>query len=115
MAEYLDIEIEAGATWEREWSVVDEDGIPADLSGYSARMDIKRSATDPETLLTLITTNDTLTILADSGMIVARIEAADTAALPWRAAVYDVLLSNDTDTWRIVEGTVTVVPGITEL
>lgn len=114
-ATVIDLTIEQGATFEYEWSVVDENDAVADLSGYTAKMQIRRSASDTTALLTLSTADDSLTIVTATGLVIAHLDDAATLALTWRNAIYDVLLTDGTDTWRIVEGAVTVTGNVTEL
>lgn len=114
-ATYEDIEIESGATWEREWSVVDEDGVAAVLTGFTAQLDFKHSADDAAALLSLSTDDDSLTIIAATGIIIGRIEQAVTAVLGWRTAVYDLRITDGTDAWRVVGGAAKVSPAVTRI
>lgn len=114
MAAYLDLDIEQGATWARILPVVDDDtGAPIDLTGYTARMQVRRSQADSIVLLELTTDNGGLIIDALNGAVTMVMGAGDTAAITWQRAVFDLELSKHGDVVRLAEGTLTVRPEVT--
>lgn len=82
-----------GATWEDVFTWVDPDGLPIDLAGYEARMQVRMldgqyGLSGPETLLMELSTSGAapdagrLTIdLPESGVVALRVEAADMVVL----------------------------------
>lgn len=62
----------------------------ADLTGYTARMDIRANLTDSAVLLTLTTENSRITITGASGEIELNVTAADTAG---------VTMTKERETW----------------
>lgn len=85
---------------------------PVDLTGAVARMQI-RAEPQGTVLIELTTANDGLTITGP-GTIERQISAADTAAITWTKAVYDLEVEYaDGTVHRYFEGPVTVSPEVT--
>lgn len=113
MAARYDLTIEQGATYRKtfRWT---SDGVPVDLAGYKARMQIRRTHRSLEVLLEATTENGRFTISALAGEIHLDLSEADTAALPPRSAVFDIeLVAADGVVTRLIEGDVTVTPEVT--
>lgn len=108
-----DIVCEQGATFRRTFTWTDENEQPIDLTGCSARMQVRPTHSSTTTWLNLSSpTAITLTPLA--GQITVVITAAQSAALPVKRGVYDleVVLSNG-DVQRLLQGSFTVSPEVT--
>jgi hypothetical protein len=103
LAGLLDIEIEQGATFELVFIYQDEAGNPFDLTGMTARMQLRRTYNSPDALLTLTTENSRITITPLLGKIVLNISATDTTPLTG-SGVYDLELVNGSVVNRILEG-----------
>lgn len=85
---------------------------PVDLTGAVARMQI-RAEPQATVLIELTTENDGLAITGP-GTIERQISAADTAAITWTNAVYDLEVEYaDGTVHRYFEGPVTVSPEVT--
>ncbi|WP_449060598.1 hypothetical protein [Planomonospora algeriensis] len=113
-AAYLPLLIEQGAAFVHELALAD-DGGPIDLTGYTARMDIRPHA-GSTTLLHQLTTGPAggLSIDGPAGQLRLRIPAAATRTFLWERAVYDLLLIGpDGEPDRLIEGPATVKPGVT--
>ncbi len=115
MAFRLDLIIEQGATFTCDLLAVDAAGDPINLTGYTARMSIKRGAGESETLLSLTTTNGRIIITALTGSVLMYLTDAETAALTtWTRGVYDLeLVSGSGTVTRFAEGAVSVSPNVT--
>jgi len=115
MAAYLDIPIEQGATFTLDISVTDENGDAIDLTGYTARMSIKRDSRETAALLELTTANGRIIITAASGLVTLVLTAAETAAIStWQRGVYDLeLVSGGGTVTRLCEGAVTLLAEVT--
>lgn len=90
---------------------------PIDISGYSARMHCRtaKDTVDPP-LLTLSTANGRISVTGAHGIIDLLVAAADTAAITWASAFYDMeIFSSDVTPLviRIVEGRVSVSKEVT--
>lgn len=111
------ITIYQGATYVDRlvWSTGEpEDAIPVDLTGCTAFMQIRASATSAVVLLELSTSNGRITLGGVDGTIEMRIEAADTTPIDWRGGVYDLeIVFADGYVRRFMEGIVAVSPEIT--
>lgn len=65
---------------------------PKDITGYKARMHIRKTLTADPPLLTLTTENGRITLTGTEGRIRVSITAADSADLDFSSAVYDLEL-----------------------
>jgi hypothetical protein len=119
-----DIILEQGATFDLPLHYRDPAGVPIDLSGYSARMQVRESAEST----VLVEFNSSLTangaILLNgaaedredgaNGNIRIFMSAANSAALPRFSGRYDLELADSSSyTIRLLEGQFRVEPEIT--
>lgn len=87
---------------------------PADLSGYTARMQIRSSLDSDVVLLELTTANGGIVLTVNDASVALLIDADDTEAIDWLTGVYDVeLVSGGGDVVAFAEGTVTVTKDVT--
>jgi hypothetical protein len=110
----LNITIEQYATYSQqlEWRESAE-GDPRDLTGYTAKMHLRRTPTGP-VLLELSDVNERIVLGGALGTIDLYIADEDTAALPAATLVYDLVLTTpEGETLRFVKGNATVVAGVT--
>lgn len=116
-ASKLKLEILQGATYRKRltWKA----GTPAvavDLTGYTARMQVRGEIEDVTFLIELTTENNRITLGGAAGTIDLYISAADTEALTWETGVYDLELiapGLNGDVIRLVSGAVSVSPEVT--
>jgi hypothetical protein len=108
-----DIYIEQGATFRLSLVWKDSAQAPINLTGYTARMQIRQSIASSTTVLSL-TTAQAITLGGALGTIEVVISAAQTSALTIRKGVYDLELeaSNGVVT-RLLQGSVEVSPEVT--
>ena len=106
VATVTNLVLEPGATFQRNIALTDDDGQPLAVAGFVANGAIK---TDhyANTFLAVFASNLT------DGNLSLRLEADVTATFPigMEPCVYDVYMSNGTDSYRIAEGLVIVDPG----
>lgn len=118
------ITIEQGATYDLNVQYVDSNSTPINLSGYSARMDIRPSAISDTIYLRLssslqedgtgITFNgEGGTLPLDSGSIYVYVSAANTTILDFDLAVYDLELTSGSVVTRILQGNVKLSKEVT--
>ncbi len=106
-------EIEQGATWTREILVKDSLGVPIDLTGITARMQIRDTVESSSFLIELSTANGRITVNGPAGELTLTISAVDTAAL-MTGGVYDLEIVNvDATVDRLLEGNVVLSPEAT--
>lgn len=89
--------------------------VPVDLTGYTARLQIRETAgaADPP-WANLTTENGGITITAAEGKIDLYISAVDTAVMPAKKGVYDLeMVAPGGDVTRLLAGTATISPEVT--
>lgn len=106
--------LEQGATFRRVITWRDDDGNLVNLTGYTARMQVRRIPGDT-TLLELTTANGRISLGGSAGTITLLVTAAVTAALTkWPSAVYDLELIDGSGTvTRLLEGKMRFSPEVT--
>lgn len=109
MAEFVELEIDAGATFATEITVREDDGTPKNLANFSVSSQLRKSYySSTATDFTISVTN------SSNGTISMSLSAASTANLRSGRYVYDVeLIDNQGIVTRIFEGIVVVLPNVT--
>lgn len=110
-----DILIEQGATFRFPLVWKDPLGALYDLTGYTARMQVRKTAAtaDPP-MLTLTTENGGIVLGGAAGTITITASATATAALTGQQAVYDIELINPSgEVDRLLMGAVEISPEVT--
>jgi hypothetical protein len=108
MAIKTNLIVDQGANFVYKIYLIDQEGLPFSISGYTGNAQIRKSYTSSgfSTMNVAITGN--------TGLITLTMNASTTANLSFTRYVYDVeLISNTNITSRIVEGFVTVNLGVT--
>lgn len=111
MAQYTDIIIDQGSTYSGKIPVIGSNKLAVDLTGYSARGQIRRSY-QSLTSISFSTSIDDPT----SGVIFINLTPAQTAALKAGRYVFDVEIynANSSDVIRVCEGQAEVTPRATK-
>lgn len=104
--------IEQGATFSRTIVVKNPDNTLYDLTGYTARMQIRRDIASTEVMSTLTTENGKIGLGGDNGEISLNLSATDTAAIT-RNGVYDLEIVSGATVFRLLRGAVTLNPEVT--
>lgn len=102
-----------GATFSRQLTWTDSNGAAVNLTGYSARMQLRTSVQNESVVLELTDTNGRISLGGAAGTITLTITAADMTTLTAMKYVYDLELVNSTVVTRLVQGTFTVRPEVT--
>lgn len=84
MATRQDFDMDQGAQWEQNLLWTDENDVPTDLTGYTARMQVRRQKRSSSFLIELTTSNGRITLGGTAGTIQLEVDAVATAALPGR-------------------------------
>lgn len=109
MAEFVELTLEQGATFNTVITVSDGTGVSQNLSGYTARSQMRKSYYS--------STKQDFTVSVTSpvsGEITMSMSAANTANLTAGRYVYDVEIDNGAGAiTRIFEGIITVLPNVT--
>lgn len=105
----LNIVIEQGTTFNPVLTYTDENDAAIDLSGYTARMQIRDKRTSANFIHELTTENSGITLGGVAGTITLLITDTDTAAFAFKNAVYDLeLISGGGIVTRLLNGSVTL-------
>lgn len=110
----FDITINQGATFELSITWKDSAGTAINLTGYSARMQVRETYSSTSSILSL-TSGSGITLGGAAGTIAILISATTTAALtaPF-SGVYDLeLVSAGGVVTRLLQGAATVSPEVT--
>lgn len=89
------------------------DGVPVNLTGYTAKMQVRESHASPVVIVDLTTENSGITLGGSLGTITLTISAAVTEALVSKEYVYDLELISGANVYRLVEGKFLVTPEVT--
>ncbi len=108
----LDLTIYQGATFRKRlvWTV---NGTAVDLTGFTARMQIRSSIGDSTALIEMTTENGGISITAVDGQIDLFISSDDTASLSFNSGVYDLELNDSGEVTRLVMGKVNLSKEVT--
>lgn len=108
----LNLNIEQGSTFTLIMLYEDEAGAPIDLTGMTARMQLRRQFASDAVLLSLTTENARITLTPSTGEIALFIDAPDTALLTG-SGVYDLELVNGPVVNRLLQGTFKICNEVT--
>jgi hypothetical protein len=103
-----DIYIEQGATWSLPLIWQTAEGVPIDVTGYTARMHIRKKLADDEFEAELTTENGSIAIGGADGAITLSLTAEQTTAIDIKGGVYDLEMVKDAVVTRLLEGTVII-------
>lgn len=109
------IQADQGATFQRVVTWKDADGVAQNLTGFTARMQVRDTTDDTDgAVLELTTANSRITLGGASGTISLLVNATTMAALTAGQYVYDMeLVSSAGVVTRLVQGTFVVDPEVT--
>ena len=114
MAAYYDILIEQGATYQKTFTWKGSDETPVDITGYTARMQIRRKKSSVDFEHEATTENGGITLGDTAGTVAVLIPATDTAALTITKGTYDLeLVDPQGVVYRLIEGGVEVSKEVT--
>lgn len=105
----LTMVIEQGTTFSPTMSYKDDEGTLINLTGYTARMQVRSKKTSSTTLEDFTTENGGITLGGIAGTITINKSATDTAAISYSKGVYDLeLISSGGIVTRLLEGSIVV-------
>lgn len=109
MATVRNIYIDQGTTFSFSLIVSDQNGDPKDLSDYTVAAQMRRSYYSNTSIS--FTASATLPL---DGEITISLTAAQTTAMKAGRYVYDIEISNDEETIRVLEGIIVLNPEVTK-
>lgn len=112
----LDLIIEKGGKFSKHLEYKDKQKQAIDLTGYTARMQIRKNAQAATFILELTTENGRISITPLTGEIDLSITGADTAAITDRGnAIYDLeLIDGGGEPLKFLRGTVSLIEEVTK-
>lgn len=114
-AQVYDYTVEQGTTFRRTitWYNDDAQTVLRDLTGYTARMQIRPTVASTDVLLSLTNTAG-ITLGGTAGTIAIVMTDAQTAAFTFTTAVYDLeMITPSGDVIRLIKGTLTLDKEVT--
>lgn len=106
---------EQGATFTRSILYTDAASAPIDLTGHTAAMQVRSTASSGTVILALTTENSRLTLGGAAGTILLSIDAATMVGLPAGKYVYDLELYNGAIVTRLIQGSFTISAEVTRI
>lgn len=104
---------EQGATFYRKITYKDSNGALVNLTGYSARMQVRQSYSSTSTLASLTSSGGDIVLGGALGTIEITISATATAAMPATVAVYDLELVIGSTVQRLMQGAFQITAEVT--
>jgi len=109
-----DFVIEQGTTLQKIFVWKDSEGSAIDLTGYTARLQIRPTVRSDSIYLDATTENGFLQIDAANGKVTLTVSATATSAFDWATGVYDLELEDSSGVVsRLSQGAVKVSFGVT--
>lgn len=107
--------IDQGATWSVVVTYKDSTGVPINLTGYTAAMQVRQQYSSDTAELTLTSPSNGIVITPSTGIVTITMTAVQTAALEEGYYVYDVELTSGSYKDRLIQGQLTVAPEVTRV
>jgi hypothetical protein len=102
-----------GSTYEQEF-IYSINDVVVNLTGYTARMQVREKYTSTSAILSLTTENGRIVIVGSLGKITVNIPSATTAGITAKDYIYDLeLVSSSNKVTRLFEGKFMVTPEVT--
>ena len=108
-----DITIEQGATFTLSLTWKDSTDAPVNITGYTARMQVRENYEAESTLVSLTSSGGDIVLGGALGTIAITIAASVTQLLQLDEAVYDLELVNGATVTRLLQGKATVSREVT--
>ena len=114
-AERHNILIEQGTTFGLEVAYEQPEGTPVDITGWSARMQVRQTHASTSSVLDLTSLAGSISVDGPRGTVTVNVGATQTAALPAPfLGVYDLEIASPGGTViRLVEGSCRITPEVT--
>lgn len=101
-----------GATFVKQLTYTIDD-VPVNLTGYTARMQVRESHSSAVIIVELTTENGRISLGGSAGTVNLLIDAITTAGIDDKEYVYDLELISGGNVYRIIEGKFIVTPEVT--
>lgn len=110
----LILTIYQGATFRRRLRWLNPDKTPIDLTGCTARMQVREEVESTAALLELTTENGRIALGGTAGTVDLLVDAGATAAITWTGGVFDLeIVHPGGEVTRLAQGSCCVSPEVT--
>lgn len=111
----IDLTIEQGATFRKTFRWRDSTNTPIDLTGYTARMQIREEYDSSNYIIELTTANGGIAITEAEGVVDLFISDSNTAAITNKRGVYDLeLITPSAEVIKFIKGAVIIIEEVTK-
>lgn len=112
----IDILIDQGSVWNYQVTYQDPSGNPINLTGYSAKMQLRSLPSDPHAALTLSSQNGDIVITGALGQINITASSTATGAVDEGTYYYDLEVTDtvSNQVTRIIQGQAVVSAEVTQ-
>lgn len=112
----LNFTIYQGATFRKRLTWKAPDGTPIDLTGCTARMQVRPEVESPTVLLELTTANGCITLGGVAGTIELFVSDEASTLFTWTAGAWDLEIEfPGGDVRRLAQGSISVSPEVTRV
>lgn len=110
----IKLAIYQGATFRKRLTWKDSSSTPIDLTGCTARMQVRVKLKDETPVLSLTTENGGITLGGVDGTVDLYVSDEDTTDFTWKGGVLDLEIVHPSgDVTRLAEGSASVSPEVT--
>lgn len=108
-----DISTEQGSTLSRVVTYTNDEGNPVNLTGYTARMQVRPRATSSLAYLSLTSASGGITLGGTTGTITILVDGSVTSEIPSGNYVYDLEVANGAYVDKVMGGDFTLSAEVT--
>ncbi len=110
----LKLQIYQGATFRKRLRWLNPDQTPIDLTGCTARMQVREEVESTAVLLELTTENGSIVLGGTVGTVELLVDADTTAAITWDGGAWDLeIVHPGGEVTRLAQGSLCVSPEVT--
>lgn len=114
--EKADLTLNKGCTFNYEFTLLDKNDVPVNITGMTGKFTIKQSHADTTPIHQCTVSNSQITITGSEGKITVTIPASTTESFTKiKKAVYDLVLINGSVITRLAEGNLIVSANVTNV
>lgn len=110
----LKLQIYQGATFRKRLRWLNADQTPIDLTGCTARMQVREEVESTAVLLELTTENGRIVLGSTAGTVDLDVDPVTTAGITWGGGAWDLeIIHPGGDVTRLAQGSICVSPEVT--
>jgi hypothetical protein len=110
MAAVKNLYVDQGSDFNAQITIYDDNNAPWDLTGYTGQAKIRKSYYSTNSVNFIVS----FAAARNTGTVILELSASQTSSLEQGRYLYDVVLTNSSGKkTRVIEGIVTINPGVT--